>query len=366
MRPIRRISILDQTAEHLREGIRTGRWRGELPGVLKLAAACDVSKGAMRGALRLLEKEGLLSAGRAGGRRTVLDAGATERTNETGKKSRSLRVAILPHLPVEEESNNMHQTLRDIQRDLEAAGHAVAFAAKSQTELRFAPARIARLVTATLADAWVVAGAPRPVLEYFAAQPLPAMALGGRSVGMEMASAGVDGTPAVCEVARRLIALGHRRLVLVCGHEWRHPPGGRTVTAYTAELAAHGIVAGDYHLPDFEPTPVGLHALFESLFLVTPPTALILESAEYAVAAFAFLAQRKLSVPRDVSLVCLYPDVSLHWCLPPVACLRHPDAPVVRRVVRWCRAVARGEVDRAPGLVPAEFDEGGTIGPVRK
>ena len=362
MRPIHRVSILDQTVEHLREGLRAGRWHGELPGVLRLAAECAVSKDTMRAALRLLEKEGLLSAGRAGGRRTVLAASVATRASG----ARTLRVAILLHLPLEKESAPLQQTLRDIQREMEAAGHTVAFAPKTQTELRFAPARIAKLVGATPADAWIVPAAPRPVLEFFAEQPLPAIALGGRSIGLEMASAGVDGTPALCDAARRLLALGHRRLVLICGREWRQPPGGRTVLAYTAELAAHGIAAGDFHLPDFEPTAAGLRALFESLFRVTPPTALIMETADYAVAAFAFLARRKLAIPRDVSLVCLYPDTSLQWCDPPVARLRHEDALVVQRVVRWCRAVARGQVDRAPVMVPAEFNGGGTICPARK
>ena len=365
MRPIRRVSILDQTAEHLREGIRTGRWRGELPGVLRLAAECDVSKGAMRGALRLLEKEGLLSAGRAGGRRTVLSANGAASANGVKAKARALRVAILLCDPLEKESTVMRQSLRDLQRGLEGAGHAVAFAPKTQAELRFDLARIAKLVAATPADAWVVASAPREVLEFFAAQPLPAIAMGGRSLGLPMAGAGVDGTPAICTAARRLLALGHRRIVLVCPRAWRQPAGGRTVTAYSAELAAHGIAAGDYHLPDFEPTAAGMHALFESLFRITPPTALILETAEHTMAALAFLAARGLSVPRDVSLVCLYPDTSLQWCDPPVAQLRWEEALIVRRVVRWCRAAARGKVDRAHVLVPAEFDEGGTIGPVQ-
>ena len=365
MSSVRRVSILDQTLGHLREGIRTGRWRGELPGVLRLAAECDVSKDALREALHLLEKEGLVSAGRAGGRRTVLATRGARPANGARAKSRTLRVAILLHTALAEESTNMHQTLRAIQRPLEAAGHTVVFAAKSQTELRFAPARIARLVAATPADAWVVAAAPRAVLEFFAAQPLPVIALGGRSLGLAMASSGVDGTPGVCAAAGRLMELGHRRLVLICERGWRQPPG-RTITAFTAALAKHGITADDYHLPDFEPTPAGLRTLFEALFRTTPPTALILESADYAVAAFAFLARRGLAVPRDVSLVCLYSDASLQWCDPPVAQLRHQDPLVVRRVVRWCRAVARGQVDREPVMVPAEFEEGGTIGTVRK
>ena len=363
MPPVHRVSLIDQAAAHLREGICAGIWRGELPGVLRLAVECGVSKDTLRAALRLLEKEGLLSAGRAGGRRTVLGAGGPVPARAAGKKARTLRVAILLHRPLETESDPLHQTLSDIRHQLQAAGHTVIFAEKTQSQLRSQPARIARLVAATPADAWVVVAAARPVLEFFAAQPLPALALGGRNLGLDIASAGVDGTPGICAATRRLLALGHRRIVLICDRTWRQPAGGRTATAYAAELAAGGLQANDFSLPDFEPTPAGLRALFESLFRVSPPTALLLESSDYAVAAYAFLARRKLAVPGDVSLVCLYPDAALRWCDPPVAQLRHEEALVVRRVTTWCRAIACGQVDRQALRVPAEFDEGGSIGP---
>ena len=43
MHPIRRLSLAEQTAAHLREGLRRGRWRGTLPGLVRLAAELDVS-----------------------------------------------------------------------------------------------------------------------------------------------------------------------------------------------------------------------------------------------------------------------------------------------------------------------------------
>jgi hypothetical protein len=63
-----------------------------------------------------------------------------------------------------------------------------------------------------------------------------------------------------------------------------------------------------------------------------------------------------------VSLICLSPDSSLQWFDPPVAQLRWRQAQMVRRVIRWCRAIACGRDDREGVLVPTEFDEGGTIG----
>jgi len=43
MHEIPRISLPEQVAEHLREGIHQGQWSGHLPGVPRLAAELDVA-----------------------------------------------------------------------------------------------------------------------------------------------------------------------------------------------------------------------------------------------------------------------------------------------------------------------------------
>ena len=75
MHPIRLLSLAEQVAAHLRQGLNDGRWSGRLPGVLRLAVEFDVSTGVVRAALRQLEAEGLLS-GRGLGRSRVIAASA--------------------------------------------------------------------------------------------------------------------------------------------------------------------------------------------------------------------------------------------------------------------------------------------------
>jgi len=45
MLPVHLLSGVEQSVEHLRKGLGEERWRGRLPGVLRLAAECGVSKG---------------------------------------------------------------------------------------------------------------------------------------------------------------------------------------------------------------------------------------------------------------------------------------------------------------------------------
>jgi DNA-binding LacI/PurR family transcriptional regulator len=358
LRTIHKLTVAELTAEHMREDIRSGRRLGELPGVLLLARAYDVSKEAMRAALHILEAEGLVSPGRAGAHRTVLGSASSPQ--------RAKRVAIFPAVPFTEESRVMSDLLRNVERDLTAAGHTVTFTAKSQQELRFNPVRIAKLVAGTPADAWVVAPPPREVLEFFAAQPVPAIIIGSGCMDVSIAGVYTDVAPSYREVTRRLIALGHRRIVMICPRMRRLPVPGPAVRAFIEELAAHGIKAGKFNVPDYEPTVAGMHALLESLFSTTPPTALLVELPNWATRVFVFLAQRGLTVPGDVSLFFPYSSASQQLCDPPVAHVHWDDRLLVRRIVRWVRAVARGRADREAVAVPATLKPGGTIGPVRK
>jgi len=46
MQKLRRLSLAEQTAAHLRKGLRRGHWRGKLPGLVPLAATvADVVPG---------------------------------------------------------------------------------------------------------------------------------------------------------------------------------------------------------------------------------------------------------------------------------------------------------------------------------
>ena len=296
MNPIRILSAAEQTAENLRTGLREGRWSGRLPGVVRLAAECDVSTRVVRAALRQLEGEGLLAARGLGRSRTVAPPGGA------GAPQRSLRVGILLF---EREDRHVGYMV-ELQHALATAGHVTFCAEKSQVDLHFEVRRVMRQVSQTAADAWVVSAGSREILQWFAAQPVPAIALFGRRSGVPIASSGPDKVPAYAEATRQLIRHGHRRIVLLCRKLRRLPEPGRIERAFLAELAAQGCPVSDFNLPDWEETVAGFHHLLDALFRSTPPTALIVDEAALFLAAQQFLAGRNLLVPKQVSLVCTY------------------------------------------------------------
>lgn len=358
-------TITEQVAAYLRGEMLRGKWGGKLPGTPRLAEHLGVNCKTVAAALRSLEREGLLVGQGAGRKRLIVlpDANVAQ----------PMRVGILVYEP----ADFRLEYIVEIRHALAEAGHDVILI----SELRRAQveegnpnalidparrvARVSRLVKQTAADAWVVVSGSREVLEWFSEQPWPTIALFGRRRGLPIASTGVDKPSVMAAATRKLIELGHRRIVLVCRRMRRQPQPGEAERSFLNELSAHGIQPGAYHLPDWEESIDGFFSLLESLFQITPPTALLIDEVPFFTATQQFLARRRILVPEEVSLICTDPDPSFVWCRPAISHIRWDNLPVQRRIVRWAAAVSRGKQDLRENSSPAELVIGGTIGPVK-
>lgn len=343
--------VTEQVAAHLRDGLLEGRWQGRLPGRLTLAGELGVNAKTVEAALRQLEREGLLVNSGKGRRRNII-AGESP-------PPAALRIAML----LSEKGDRGVDFIVDIRHHLIHAGHDAFHAEKSLVELGMNPQRVAGLVSRTAADAWIVVAASVEMLEWFASRPQPAFALFGPMTGVRLAGAGPRKAPAIAEAARTLLALGHRRIAMLVRPRRRDPVPGVPERAFLGELQAHGIPPAAYHLPEWDETPERFHAMLESIFRVTPPTALIIDEAALFVAVMEFCLARRLRVPEDVSLVCTDADPVFSWCRRKVAHIDWNRGPVLRRVFDWADQLSRGKRDwRQAGSV-ARFVPGDTIGP---
>jgi len=355
MSVLRILSMPEQIAAHLRAEIARGRWSGTMPGRHELARQLGVGISSVEEALRQLEGEGLLAKQGAGRMRRILVSSA----ESTGHR---LRIAVLTH----ERATLKEGYMIELIHRLREAGHEAFFPRASLLELGMDPKRISRLMKATEADAWIVCSGSREVTEWFASQPMPAFSLFGRRRGVAIASVGPDKAPAYAATARRLIELGHRKIVLLVRPDRRLPVPGTPERAFLDEMAAHGITPGAYHFPDWEEGIEGFHTRLGELFRVTPPTALVVDEVMLYLAVQQFLACKRLRVPEEVSLMVMEEHSAFDWCRPTVAHVRWDQPSVLRRVVGWAHNVARGNKDLRGTLTRAEFIDGGTIGPVKR
>lgn len=339
---------------HLRGEILEGHLSGAMPGVSRLVEGLGVGTKTVLAAVEELERDGYLEdQGPRRPRRIVAP--------ETVGKTHTLRIAILHHEPLALALGYMIE----LQHVLEQAGHDAFFTGKCLIEMKMDVGRVGQLVRQTGADAWVIQSASSEVLEWFVNAGVPAFALFGRRQGLSMAGTGPDKVRTYRDVVRRMAALGHRRMVLLTLKARRLPEPGVSEQAFLEELAAQGIPPSSYNLPDWEENPEGIRKMVDSLFRVTPPTALLLDEAYLFHAVKHHLSQRGIRVPKDVSLICTDPDRTFSWCQPSIAHITWESGPVLRRVQQWATNVGRGRKDLRQTLAAAEFVEGGTIGPAK-
>lgn len=341
-----------QVAAHLRDELLMGRWSGVLPGRKRLATELGVSGKIVEAALGLLEHEGLLVGRGPRRRREVM-------IPDEVIKPRPLRVTLMLY----EASETQVHYIVELRHLLIEAGHQVLFAPHHLSDLRMDVQRIAKIVGKIETDAWVVVGGSQEVLRWFAAQPTPTFALFGRRRSVSIAGTGPEHLPALLTVVRKLMDLGHRRIVHLVRPERRIPNPGYVERALLAEMAAKGIHVGPYNLPDWDGTREGLYRCLDGLFQLTPPTALIIDEPTIFSATQLHLARRGILAPEHVSLVCCDADPSFEWFEPPITHVRWDSRLLVRRVVRWADNVARNKDDRRASYTNAVLVDGGTIGP---
>src|SRR5687767_6742985 len=115
---LRCTSAPEQTAEHVRAGIRAGRWKHHLPGSRQLAAELKVSRNTVVAAVERLLADGTLATAGECKPHLIVDQG-----KKTGAGPRILRTALLlPEALEKLPSDSQREALR-VMAELKAVGH---------------------------------------------------------------------------------------------------------------------------------------------------------------------------------------------------------------------------------------------------
>jgi len=351
MKPFTSKSTSEQLADHLRGEVLRGAFGETMPGIKKLVRGLGVNSSAVTDALKQLEAEGIL-AGQGERRRHRI-------VTENNTRPPAMRIAFLPF----DASSRGEPFNLEVLRILTEHGHDPFFTGKTLMDLHLNPRRVAGMVGQTRADAWIVTSAQLPVLECFTRKELPTFSLYGVWPGHPIAGALPNHAPVVTGLIRRLIGLGHRRIVMLLYRGQLDLATARLAPMLLGEMERHGIATGRYNVPNWKDSPRGFRRMLDSMFKTSPPTAMIIEEVPHLFATLQFCGQRGIRVPEDLSLVCMEHRSELDYCVPPVTHLRWDKVLMTRRIARWANQVARGREHFRQGLLKSELVEGGTIGP---
>lgn len=347
-------SVVDQFAAHLRKAILKGELRGTLPGVRRLADMQGVGSNTVIAAVERLEREGYLQPQGPGKRSKIV--------LPSNISPQGLRVAILLY----EQSDATRGYMVELRHALSQAGHPAHFCPKTLLDVKMNLQRLKRVVAQEKADAWVIFAGSREILEWFAGQPVPAFAYAGRRRKVKIAGAGPDKLIAQKTFIDKLVALGHRRIVMFEREERRKPEPALFEQTFLERLEAHGISTGAYNLPDWEESPEGMGECLNQCFRLTPPTAIFIDEMPLFFGVHQHLAQRGILAPRDVSLICGDPDPAFDWCRPSVAHIYWDSRVLIRRILAWANQVVLGQDKRRQYAINTRYIDGGTVGPVPK
>lgn len=353
----RAISISESTAEVIKTGLQTRRWPG-LPGERYLAAELGVSRATIRNALALLTDLGHLSSPTQGHKRSV-------RALPVGAPCSGLRVDLLVGRDFHLLDQDDQQVLTGLVQAVEKAGHWVAQDFPNLSTIKPAAGGFERFIKDRPADVRIIYGGAWEVLRWFAQRPEPVLALGGRSLGLELDSVGIDTSLAVGEAVRALTRLGHRRIAFICHRYIREAPTpGRILRAFMDGLAAVGVEASAYNLPAWDESVEGLQEVLEELFRITPPTAILVGSSLALAGLVSFCNQRGLRIPGHLSLVVLESSLSVQWFRPKLAMIRITPYPeIVSAVMDWLKQPSREGREPLVRLLPCSFVEEESLAP---
>lgn len=322
-----------------------------MPGIKQLTLELGANHKTIEGAVSILEKEGIL-VGRGPRRRKKI-----EMPRKAFKQSLKIGILLFEH------DDRKLGYMSEILFGLNEAGFTPFILSASLSELGMDVKRVASLVGETNADAWLVLAGSEEVLSWFADQKLPTFALFGRWANLSIAGAGPSKAAAYRQATRKLLACGHQRIVLLARSQRKLPQPGLPEQAYLKALEEGGIQVSDYHFPFWKNSKENFYKCLDSLFKVTPPTALIVQEFNLFGAVEQFLGTHGVRVPDDLSLICADSDVLFYWRNPSIASFRFDSKSWVRHALRWALKISTGEEYLRQIRSKAEYIDGGTVGP---
>ncbi|MET7490410.1 substrate-binding domain-containing protein [Streptomyces sp. NPDC005538] len=140
-----------------------------------------------------------------------------------------------------------------------------------------------------------------------------------------------------------LLALGHRRIAVIAGHRHKMCSSAR-VSGYRSALSAAGVRGRPEYIRHggFDRT-MARTRMRELLDLSEPPTAVFVCSDQMALGVYEALAERRLSVPDDISVVGFDDLPEARWVTPALTTVRQPLSEMAATALRLLLRLMDGD-----------------------
>jgi DNA-binding LacI/PurR family transcriptional regulator len=353
----KRTSLVTDTALTLKEWIGSRVVRGALPGELRLKNRLRVGRDTLRLALKVLEREGWVTAAARGRQRQVVRRPGPGREQLSGH----LPVTFLSPFPVVDRI--LLVEMEDLQKHLAEQGRELRFLSPRIFHLRDPGRHLARLVEENASAAWILHFAGHAMQRWFEEQGIPAFVYGTPFPRVNLPSVVNDWEAAAFHAGLQLIRQGHR-VIGVLSFTDELPGALAVVRGVRRALAtvtpeARLLVFKDNH------TPESVVRSLEVAFETRPrPTALVMSGSSQLLTSLSWMVSRRIGVPADVSVICIPSDTWFQDLNPPICHYENNSAMFAHYIRRRVmELVETGRITRKSIRVPLEYKPGASIGP---
>ena len=309
----RRITLVGQVQEILRQGMVAGRWKLFLPGERKLSRELQVSRWTLRAALMRLADAKLIQIAHGRPCRIVSGDDAVVRGKdwrvgciipEPLWQLRGFVALWIDALRAEIQDLGGHLNLDDGPR---LFGHGCA---KALTEL----------TQQSPHDCWILLLSSQPMQKWFCDAGLSVIVAGSVSEGVDLPSIDLHHGAIARHAAGTLLAHGHRHIAFLSYHRG-HAGVIRGERGFRAAFAEERYRNAELSVVYCEPDPASLCRALDRIFACSaPPTAFYIQQSNALLTTLGYLARRKMAVPRDISVIIEENEPYLRWLVPEQTC----------------------------------------------
>lgn len=353
-----RLSLPAQAAEAILAKIRAAQWKNWLPGERQLSRLLQVSRGTVRSALTMLQQQKHVTVVASRGYRV------TQRRSGRNPAKQRILINLVSSEPIEIKRPYFALMVGHIRESAQARGWNVALHNGGHLFGARAAIHLQHLVQSSPASCWILIHSTHRAQKWFVDAGLPALVSGHTYDGINLPGLDVDLWASGHHAAIQLARMGHTRVVTVVSKH--RLPGLIEGDAGFAEgfgsaTKNRGVIL---QLPYNGDDTALARNLMRMMKQSVRPTSILTETPNQYLTVMSALAQLRLVVPDDVSVVSRLDDSFLEHLVPEPA--RYHISPVVfaRSLVRMVAHLALGEnLPHTHRLLMPDFIRGGSLGP---
>ncbi|MFD0892218.1 substrate-binding domain-containing protein [Luteolibacter ambystomatis] len=351
-----------QVAIRLLEEIQTGRWRERLPGYRDLGSLLGVSRTTMEAALEHLTQEGVLMppSGRRGRRIRKDFKHATSRPQHH-------RVLLVGEAPLPRLWPFTRSVVEESIQRLHRRGYEADYILCPALAHPHPEAVLDELLQVHPDCLWILVKPLHASVQWAISRRIKAVLLGGEVRGHgALPCVAMAIAPLLADATKRLIACGHRDIVLCINDLGEY---GRAATIQFARpiFTEAGIPFDSLrNVPEaIANGPEGFNRLLEKIFSDKRPTAIVVRWLGEALALSSFCMKHGIRIPQDLSVLVAELDDLTDWHTPALSGYSLTTHSYVTHIDRWVEsngtALSGGLIQVMP-----RFVEGATIAAPRK